>query len=277
MRKIIGILALVMILCLAIVMPGLAVKIAPYSQPLHDIIHWDAKSAKLIIQNPEGESLIVAWPATVDFWNYEGATWTFDLPTGDTFNFAKQLKGTITNPLIEQAGVFGQVNSGDAVGWTTGEVTGVRGELNVATLSPGTYGTGAGGWFELEYDAVETADGVGMTCALYAKVTNEIAARAPSACLWLEDVTTGDGDARLMPMIVMTSSGTAGDKSQYAFSFGFAAAGTTVSTEDGGNDSMFRTGGNAATNIVLKQGIQVIVNGSAYYIPLILTTDWSDD
>ena len=139
MRKLIGILALVTILCLTMVIPGLAIKIAPYSQPLHDIMHWDAKSAKLIIMNPEGESQTLSWPATVDLWNYNVNTWTFDLPTGDTFNFAKQLKGTITDPLKEQSGVFGQVNSTDNVGWTVGEVAGVRGELNIATLSPGTY------------------------------------------------------------------------------------------------------------------------------------------
>lgn len=96
MRKLIGILALVMILCLAIVGPALAVKILPYSQPLHDIMHWDAKSAKLIIMNPEGESLTKSWAATVDLVNYDGNTWTWDLPAGGTFAFGKGFSGDVT-------------------------------------------------------------------------------------------------------------------------------------------------------------------------------------
>ena len=89
MKKHFNILALVMILCLAFILPVNAIKIAPYSQPLHDIMHWDARSQRLIIMNPEGESQTISWPSTVDLWNYNGNTWTFDLPTGDTFAFGK--------------------------------------------------------------------------------------------------------------------------------------------------------------------------------------------
>jgi len=54
-------------------------------------MHWDAKSAKLIIQNPENENQTVSWPSTVDLWNYNGNSWTYDLPTGDKFAFSKRI------------------------------------------------------------------------------------------------------------------------------------------------------------------------------------------
>lgn len=111
MRKSFIILGLVMALILAFAMPALGVKIAPYSQPLHDIMHWDARSAKLIINNPEGERQTVSWPATVDLWNYNGNYWVYDLPTGDKFAFDKEVlfgsaaRGPITftfgEPVVE--------------------------------------------------------------------------------------------------------------------------------------------------------------------------------
>jgi len=81
----------VMALLLAFAIPGMAIKIAPYSQPLHDIMHWDVRSERLIIQNPENETQTVSWPSTVDLWNYNGNTWTYDLPTGDKFAFSKRV------------------------------------------------------------------------------------------------------------------------------------------------------------------------------------------
>ena len=80
-----------MALLLAFAIPGMAIKIAPYSQPLHDIMHWDVRSERLIIQNPENETQTVSWPSTVDLWNYNGNTWTYDLPTGDKFAFSKRV------------------------------------------------------------------------------------------------------------------------------------------------------------------------------------------
>ena len=59
--------------------------------------------------------------------------------------------------------------------------------------------------------------------------------------------------------------------------FDIGGGGSRVSTVADADTAMFRTGGNAATNIVLKQGIQVLVNAAAYYIPLIAVGDWSDD
>ena len=125
MKKFYGILALVIILCLVSVMPALAIKILPYSQPLHDIMHWDVKSSKLIIMNPENENLTVSWPSTVDLWNYNGNYWVYDLPTGDKFAFDKEVligsaaRGALTytagEPILEiygtNAGTSGATNA----------------------------------------------------------------------------------------------------------------------------------------------------------------------
>ena len=216
----------------------------------------------------------------------DSGTFTTEYPIVSTYGSgldasANAIEVTITDPLIDGAetlfGVSSTITSTDAVGWTAGDIAPIHGFLHIATLSPGDYASGAAGRFELEYDSALTADGVGMTTGVYIYVENQIAGKAPASCLYIEEETSGAGNQGNMPMVILTSRGTAGDKSQYAFSFGFAPAGTTVSTEDGGDASMFRTGGNAATNIVLKQGIQVIVNGGAYYIPLIAVGDWSDD
>lgn len=92
-----SILILTMILCFVI--PVFAVKILPYNMPLHDIMSWDERSATLKIANPEGESVSVAWASTVDLWNYDGTTWKFDLPSGNTFEFGKQVTlGTSGSP-----------------------------------------------------------------------------------------------------------------------------------------------------------------------------------
>ena len=88
-----SILILTIILCFAL--PVFAVKILPYNMPLHDIMSWDQNSATLKIANPEGESVSVAWASTVDLWNYDGTTWTFDLPSGNTFAFGKAITGNI--------------------------------------------------------------------------------------------------------------------------------------------------------------------------------------
>ena len=78
---------LALILCFAV--PAFAIKILPYNVPLQDLMRWDKYGTTLILSNPEGETLSVAWASTVDFWNYDGSTWTFDLPSGDTFKYSK--------------------------------------------------------------------------------------------------------------------------------------------------------------------------------------------
>ena len=134
MRKHFSILALVMILCLAFLLPIDAIKIAPYSQPLHDIMHWDAKSAKLIIMNPEGESQTVAWPATVDLWNYNGNSWTFDLPDGDVFAFSKRVNFNIATTEGAGSTVRG-ISLTDTVGAANAIHEGIRSHVTSAFMT----------------------------------------------------------------------------------------------------------------------------------------------
>ena len=156
MRKHFSILALVMILCLAFLLPVEAIKIAPYSQPLHDIMHWDAKSAKLIIMNPEGETQTVAWPATVDLWNYNGNSWTFDLPTGDVFAFSKRVNvvtsttegagSTVRSESITHTvGAAGAIHEALYVTLNTEFATGAWANAIVGVLNYGAAGSSSGG------------------------------------------------------------------------------------------------------------------------------------
>jgi len=134
MRKHFSILALVMILCLAFILPANAIKIAPYSQPLHDIMHWDVTSAKLIIQNPENENLTVSWPATVDLWNYNGNVWTYDLPDGDKFAFSKRVDFNIST--TEGAGsTVRSISLTDTVGAANGIHEGIRSHVTSAFMT----------------------------------------------------------------------------------------------------------------------------------------------
>lgn len=134
MRKHFGILALVMILCLAFMLPADAIKIAPYSQPLHDILHWDARSEKLIIMNPENEKQTVSWPSTVDLWNYNGNTWTYDLPTGDKFAFSKRVDFNISTTEGTGSTVRG-ISLTDTVGAALAIHEGIRSHVTSAYMT----------------------------------------------------------------------------------------------------------------------------------------------
>lgn len=130
-----SILILTMILCFAI--SAFAVKILPYNMPLHDIMSWDQNSATLKIANPEGESVSVAWASTVDLWNYDGATWKFDLPSGDIFEFGKQVTlGNSTTAMTLSAATsraitvyttFGATTSGVVASYIESAMTGIGG------------------------------------------------------------------------------------------------------------------------------------------------------
>jgi len=98
-----------LILCFTI--PAFAVKILPYACTLHDVMHWDAKSATLVLKNPEGETLTASWPSTVDLWNYDGSTWKFDLPTGNNFAFNKIVNVALTSGLVTGGAVRSMVLS----------------------------------------------------------------------------------------------------------------------------------------------------------------------
>ena len=165
MRKSFIILGIVMALLIAFTMPALGVKIAPYSQPLHDIMHWDAKSNKLIIMNPENETLTVTWPATVDLWNYDGNVWTFDLPTGDVFAFSKRVN--LNTSTTEGAG--STVRS-ESITHTVGAAGGIHEALHVTLATEFATGSWANAIVGvLDYGALGSSSG-GLGAAFCAEV-----------------------------------------------------------------------------------------------------------
>ena len=85
---------------------------------------------------------------------------------------------------------------------------------------------------------------------------------------WDNDSSSGFGGAQSFIRIEDNSSAT---KVKYLLDT------LTVSTNLDADAAMIRTGGNAASNIQFKQGLQVKVNGSAYYIGLIAVGDWQND
>lgn len=172
---------------------------------------------------------------------------------------ANAFTSTITDPTIDGAGetsygFSGTINAGGVTGWSGGQVCPVFGQLNIDARSPGDYGTGAGGWFELTYAATLTADGIGLTAGAYVKVSSACALKAPTAVLYLEDENTDSGDTSTMPILVLASKGTEGQKSKVAIAFGFVPAGAQV-----GNDSGM---------IYYNNTIRVTANGDVRFIPL---------
>uniref|UniRef100_A0A6M3XWQ5 Uncharacterized protein n=2 Tax=viral metagenome TaxID=1070528 RepID=A0A6M3XWQ5_9ZZZZ len=123
---------LALIFCFA--MPAFAIKILPYDVPLQDLMKWDKSGATLKLSNPEGETLSVAWASTVDLWNYDGATWTFDLPSGDTFAFGKGIAVTGISSITGATTITGTFG-------VTGAVT-ITGTVGVSGLITSTSITG---------------------------------------------------------------------------------------------------------------------------------------
>ena len=156
---------------MAFAIPGAAIKIAPYPNPLHDIMYWDTTSAKLIIQNPEGESLTTSWPSTVDLWNYNGTSWTFDLPDGDKFAFSKRVDFNIST--TEGAGsTVRSLSITDTVGAAMAIHEGVYSHITSAYMT--------GGWCNavvgvITYSATGSAGG-GMAASFCGELNMQPAA-----------------------------------------------------------------------------------------------------
>jgi len=171
MRKSLIALTLIMTMIMAFVIPGAAIKIAPYANPLHDIMYWNAASAKLIIQNPEGESLTTSWPSTVDLWNYNGTSWTFDLPDGDKFAFSKRVDFNIST--TEGAGsTVRSLSITDTVGAAMAIHEGVYSHITSAYMT--------GGWANaivgvITYSATGSAGG-GMAASICGEMNMQPAA-----------------------------------------------------------------------------------------------------
>lgn len=276
MKKLIGILALVTILCLTMALPGLAVKIAPYSQPLHDIVTWNARSEELIVQNPEGENLTVSWPATVDLINYDGNTWTWDLPDGDSFAFEKDVLINASLDIVKPSGIGVHSVVTPIVAYD-GWALGFFGQAIISNPA-GNAANAAGGVFEVNVTAEHTGGKTGIWAGIYAGAfaNSTTGGQLPTAGIVVETIAGATIDGSTVPLMTFMTSG-AGTESKYLFELGNVEAGKTVTTNVDADACMLRTGGNVATNIVLTQGIQIIVNDADYYIPLIAVADWKND
>ena len=171
MKKLTIILGLVFVMLFSMFLMADAIKIAPYSQPLHDIMHWDRTSSKLIIMNPEGERQTVAWASTVDLWNYNGNVWTFDLPSGDKFAFSKRVDFNVST--TEGAGsTIRGVSVTDTVGAAGGIHEGVY-SLVTSAFATGSWTNAVVG--VITYSAAGSASG-GLAAALCGEINMQPAA-----------------------------------------------------------------------------------------------------
>jgi len=272
---------LALVLCFTI--PAFAIKILPYNVPLQDLMRWDKYSATLKLSNPEGETATVSWPTTVDLWNYDGDTWTFDLPDGDTFVFGKGVLVGGTLELVDNSitvtnasGICVHAVATPVVAYT-GWALGFFGQAIISNPA-GNAANAAGGVFEVNVAAEHTGGKTGIWTGIYAGAysNSDTGGQTPTAAIVCETIAGADIDASDVPLITLMTSG-AGTESKYLFELGNVEAAKTVTTNEDADAAMIRTGGNAATNIQFKQGIQIIVNGADYYIPLIAVGDWQND
>ena len=95
--KRLGMIAFILALVLCFVMPASAIKILPYNMPLHDIMSWDKFDETFHVGNPDNEAMSAAWPEDVDYWNYDGDQWKYNLPDGDEFAYYKTVNVNIAS------------------------------------------------------------------------------------------------------------------------------------------------------------------------------------
>ena len=171
-------------------------------------------------------------------------------------------------------GLFVDIDTGGATGWGSGNV--VAGRFKVDVDGSGTVADATAVWAGLTFDG--SFSGVGLTTAINAEVSIIRTDTAPNSILYLQSLPGASASCGIMPFIVFSETrGGGATGCKYLFELGHAPASTTVTTGDNSTTTMIRTGGHATTNISNKQGIQIVLNGSEYYIPLIATGDWSDD
>jgi len=283
MRKSYIILGLVMALLLAFTIPGMAIKIAPYSQPLHDIMHWDVTSAKLIIQNPEGESQTVSWPSTVDLWNYNGNYWAYDLPTGDKFRFMKEV-------LIGVEGVPLVYTEGEELLEIWGTSASISGTVTAMPVYVHSNLTGIGGVGRAAEFVLETNIALGnWSNALKGKVIYGAAGRtaglgsAICAEMTLSAGTTPGTYAPLEIELNMGAAGVTGAQTSLIYMSVNDAASTTFDD----NGFLFSLNGVAAgasdvfylADLTISKAdglLKINVNGTVYYMFITTAINGSD-
>lgn len=169
-----------------------------------------------------------------------------------TFSGSDLVLVTVTDPIVDTKGIYCVTNAGGATGWS-GSVTGVRGRVYITNTGT-SIGNAYGVWAGVKFESTFTATGLGLTCGVYAEAANELAGRAPSAVAYFQEVNSVSGVNTGMPILVLTSTGTAAKKSRIAIEFGYAPAATTVSA--GTSEYMYY--GNT---------IRCKINGTMMYLP----------
>ena len=145
-------------------------------------------------------------------------------------------------------GLYSVLTSTGAAGYT-GSMAGVRGRVYIQNTA-GSLGNAYGGWFGYTHSSGAVVSG-GLTCGVYAEADSETAA-VPSAVAYFQVAGGATANYANMPILVLTDDST--NKSNYAFSLGFAPAATTVSSGSSGD-------------ILYQQTIHIMANGSDAYIP----------
>ena len=149
--KRLGMIAFILALVLCFALPASAVKIFPYNMPLHDIVTWDRFDETFQVANPENESISVSWPEDVDFWNYDGDVWKWDLPTGDTFALGKAISETLNLAVPASS----QISIGTYATALPVTVTGAHlfGEMHNVILTD----INVAYWYQAKYTKITTA------------------------------------------------------------------------------------------------------------------------
>ena len=205
--------------------------------------------------------------------NFNAGNLTLTHASG-SLSIAGSTAGTSLNitsaaPTAANNGVYSLMTS--SAGWT-GSLAAIRGRNTVTATGAG--GNCYGGWFNLLFSS-GAPTGLGLSAGLYVEAGSNIATTGVSSVLMATLLGDADGAITTSPILTLADASTL--KTKYLMEVGFNAGGTLVGTAADSTAVLFRTGGNAASNIQNKQGLQIMVNGADYYIPLIAVADWQDD
>lgn len=253
---------LALVLCFTI--PAFAIKILPYNVPLQDLMRWDKYGLTLKLSNPEGETMNIAWPANVDLWNYDGSTWTFNLPSGDTFVFGK---GVLVGGTLELVNNSITVTKASGIGVHsvvtpvvayTGWALGFFGQALISNTT-GNAANAAGGVFEVNVTATHTGGKTGIWTGIYAGAfaNSTTGGSLPTAGIVVENIAGATVDMSTVPLITFMTcggGGAGGAMSQILFEIGNAEAAKTVGT--------------LTTEMFYHQTLKCVVNATDYFIPM---------
>ena len=222
-------------------------------------------SEVLVGENSAGHGFTLYGESSGSYLDWQGAE-------GDSLDLVNSVL-TVTNATAA-TGVHSAVTGSVAY---TGWALGFYGQAIISNPA-GNAANAAGGVFEVNVTAEHEGGKTGIWAGIYAGAfaNSTTGGQLPTAGIVVETIIGATIDGSTVPLMTLMTSG-AGTESKYLLELGNVEAGKTVTTNTDADACMIRTGGNAATNIVLTQGIQIIVNDADYYIPIIAIGDWVND